>query len=126
MVQRSLFTKQLVLDCTNAAFLRDTVSASTPCLPYLLLLIVFVMHALIFGQVIEDTDLILLEGSCDVISRARSLAALGLLTGKSQGDLLVKLLDCSEVVIEVGLVRIVLIFRVLFPHYFFVRKRRKG
>ncbi len=50
--------------------------------------------------VLDDIDLIILEGSANVIEKAKCLAAVGILSGKSQGELMGKFLDSTEIVLD--------------------------
>ena len=50
--------------------------------------------------ILEDIDLILLEGSCGVIEKAKALASLGALSAKSPPELLQFFLDSAEVQLE--------------------------
>ena len=50
--------------------------------------------------VLEDIDLILLEGNSNVIEKAKCLSVMGIISGKSQGELMGKFLDATEMMLD--------------------------
>lgn len=97
VIQPSTFP---MLSYISSPFLKDLTYSARRSKKYADYLQGSASAAFLRQTVLDDACLVLLEGGCNVIEKARTLAGLGMLAGLHTGELIAKFLESAEIVLE--------------------------